>query len=415
MYRQRPQYLFADRELREVLEEARSRAIARAEVLSEGRIVSELLDELAEEIAAQFRLEVPRLNEEGKHTLGAKAVKVDVSGNFLYGLGDGRSVLADGTEIVVVVPFSGDSSLFKYRASTYSSVVPQGRIEGSNVILRYVLAPHEASALRERVNRDIEDLRKHLAWVDNDVQGFLASLPASVRGALERRRERLIKSKALLEELGLPVRREEDNAWSFAPPDIRKRSSPAAAQATAYPSALPPNEPVLPLDIFDHILEIIERFAMAIERSPGPFQRAGEEELRDMLLVQLNGHYEGRATGETFNARGKTDIYVPVKEKHVFIAECKFWKGAKAYLATIDQLLGYTTWRESKAAIVIFNRNRDHSAVLAEIEGTTRNHASFKRFFGRKTETQLRFALTHPEDDKRELLLAIVALNLPPK
>ena len=33
-----------------------------------------------------------------------------------------------------------------------------------------------------------------------------------------------------------------------------------------------------------------------------------EEEIRNFFLIQLNGHYQGNATGETFNGVGKTDI-----------------------------------------------------------------------------------------------------------
>jgi hypothetical protein len=52
-----------------------------------------------------------------------------------------------------------------------------------------------------------------------------------------------------------------------------------------------------------------------------------EEDLRQHFLVQLNGQYEGRATGETFNFEGKTDILIRAERKNIFIAECKFWDG----------------------------------------------------------------------------------------
>ena len=45
-----------------------------------------------------------------------------------------------------------------------------------------------------------------------------------------------------------------------------------------------------------------------MEWSPRAFVGMGEEDLRQHFLVQLNGAYEGQATGETFNFEGKTDI-----------------------------------------------------------------------------------------------------------
>jgi len=43
-----------------------------------------------------------------------------------------------------------------------------------------------------------------------------------------------------------------------------------------------------------------------------------EESIRQHFLVQLNGQYEGQATGETFNFEGKTDILVRSEGKKHF-------------------------------------------------------------------------------------------------
>src|SRR5258706_1644712 len=82
-----------------------------------------------------------------------------------------------------------------------------------------------------------------------------------------------------------------------------------------------------------------------MELSPHEFHEIGEEALRSHFLVQLNGAYKGQATGETFNFQGKTDILIRADDKNVFIGECKFWKGEKAFLETISQLLSYVSWR----------------------------------------------------------------------
>jgi hypothetical protein len=58
------------------------------------------------------------------------------------------------------------------------------------------------------------------------------------------------------------------------------------------------------------------------------------------------------------SAQGKTDILIRIDGKNIFIAECKFWTGPKGFTETIDQLLGYLSWRDTKAAIVMFNRKK---------------------------------------------------------
>jgi hypothetical protein len=88
--------------------------------------------------------------------------------------------------------------------------------------------------------------------------------------------------------------------------------------------------------------------SLVIDRSPSSFITLDEEAIRTHFLLQLNGHYEGNASGETFNASGKTDILIKVDNKNIFIAECKFWDGVKKFNEAIDQLLGYLSWRDSK-------------------------------------------------------------------
>ena len=85
-----------------------------------------------------------------------------------------------------------------------------------------------------------------------------------------------------------------------------------------------------------------------MERSPKAFRDMKEEDLRQHFLVQLNGQYEGQASGETFNFEGKTDILIRHEGKNIFIAECKFWRGPSTVADTLDQLLSYLSWRDTK-------------------------------------------------------------------
>jgi hypothetical protein len=81
-----------------------------------------------------------------------------------------------------------------------------------------------------------------------------------------------------------------------------------------------------------------DEYGTRMERSPSAFTMIDEEDLRQHFLVQLNGHYKGQATGETFNYQGKTDILVRAGGKNIFVAECKYWRGEKSYADTIDQI-----------------------------------------------------------------------------
>jgi hypothetical protein len=150
-----------------------------------------------------------------------------------------------------------------------------------------------------------------------------------------------------------------------------------------------------------------------MELSPHAFYDMSEEDLRHHFLVQLNGAFQGQATGETFNFQGKTDILIRADGRNVFIAECKFWKGEKAFFETIDQLLSYLSWRDTKTAVIVFNRNADFSAVLTKIAEMGPKHPNFKRDLGRLDESTSRYVFSQPNDPNREILLTVVAFDIP--
>lgn len=87
-----------------------------------------------------------------------------------------------------------------------------------------------------------------------------------------------------------------------------------------------------------------------MERHPSTYAGKDEETLRDHFLMILDTHFES-VTGETFNRNGKTDILIRHEKSNVFVGECKFWRSEKSLIKTIDQLLDYLTWRDSKAAV----------------------------------------------------------------
>jgi hypothetical protein len=64
--------------------------------------------------------------------------------------------------------------------------------------------------------------------------------------------------------------------------------------------------------------------------------------------------------------------------KNVFIAECKFDKGAASVTKTVDQLFGYTTWRDVKLAIVLFVDRVKITDSVATAKATLAAHEQFR-------------------------------------
>jgi len=163
---------------------------------------------------------------------------------------------------------------------------------------------------------------------------------------------------------------------------------------------------------YEHILSVVSNMVVVMERSPHAFAGMKEEDLRQHFLVQLNGQYEGQATGETFNFDGKTDILIRVEGRNIFIAECKFWDGPESLNQAIEQILKYASWRDTKTAILIFNRKKNLSSILGKVGDVVKAHSNYLRTVN-VAETRFRFVLHHRDDKERELILTILVFEVP--
>jgi hypothetical protein len=202
-----------------------------------------------------------------------------------------------------------------------------------------------------------------------------------------------------------------DVPQTFAVPTIRHKpiiAKPVASTTTAFSP-----EPTLDEATYYRILQICHDTGAEIERHPSIYAGKGEETLRDHFIMVLAPHFES-VTGETFNRNGKTDILIRHEGKNVFVAECKFWRGAKQHHQTIDQILSYLTWRDSKAAIFYFVDNKNFGPVLAQIPGETKTHTAFVESKESSLgEGSFNFRFHLPKDSSRNVALVVLCFHFP--
>jgi hypothetical protein len=118
----------------------------------------------------------------------------------------------------------------------------------------------------------------------------------------------------------------------------------------------------------------------------------------------INAHFEGDAAGEVFNGDGKTDILIRAGNRNIFIGECKVWDGPGAMDEALGQIFSYLVWRDTKAAILLFIRNKDVTAVINKAVDKIETHPNFKRRRTAHTDEQLDFVM-HAQDDAARLAL----------
>ena len=292
----------------------------------------------------------------------------------------------------------------------WSTNPPRAVIKNNELIISYDVTSHDGQALRKRFDATLEQIKELLVGTNNDVSIFNDGLGQKAETKIKARREKLLKDSGLVAELGFPIRKRENAPTTYSAPVIPKKVIPQMPPASTAPYK---PEHALDWDVYENILSIISNMVGVIEKSPSTFAQIHEEDLRQHFLVQLNGQYKGQATGETFNAHGKTDILINVDGKNIFIAECKFWKGAEAIKDAINQLLGYTSWRDTKTAILIFNRNKNLTDVLAQIPDIFKKHPNYKKQLEYNSETGFRFVFHHNDDKNRDIIITALVFEVP--
>ena len=404
-------YLFSSKELRDIMDANRNALVQEVERMDANRILNTSPVDLECYLTEKYSLVVPTLDRVA-WSASETETQIDVRHDQNRWISDrNRPCLIPGQRIDIEVPIAGDPELLYARASTSSSMPPRAQIRGQSLLLTYDIA-HDSQQrdIKQEAEKMLSDIEQHLGWLRSDLGAFNQALVTQAEQAITARRTRILANQGRVAALGIPLRERTDAPKTYAVPEVRRKIAPMLPPATT--AAFEP-EPALDAENYEHILSVIQNMAHVMERSPSAFKSMGEEDLRQHFLVQLNGHFEGAATGETFNVNGKTDILLRSNGKNVFIAECKFWKGSKQYRETIDQLLGYTAWRDTKTAILVFNRGTAMSTVVNAIEAETPSHKNFKRIVSWNHESGFRYVFQHGDDPNREFMLTVLVFDVP--
>lgn len=309
------------------------------------------------------------------------------------------------------LPFTGDPNLLRCRPSAYIVTTYEVTVEDGSICFNIINFYDDTERIKGQANERIDLIRRQHATVAGGVSSYNSQLKTLATDLFQGRKQRILKQRNLLASLGVPIRKRDDVPQTFAIP-----TTPVKRQVINKPSIQSGKfspEPTLDMQVYNDILKIIYDFGKALERLPATYHEKDEEALRDHFLMQLGPWFEGGATGETFNKSGKTDILIRHENKNAFVAECKFWAGAKQYMKTISQLLGYLTWRDSKAAVILFVRNKEFSLVLQTIEKQTEQHENYLGFSTKKQESWFNFRFHLPGDKSREVKLAVIAFHIP--
>lgn len=397
-------YLFSTQDGANVMRAQISAAGAEADSLPEQRLLNTDIEALVAYFLDKYSVAIPTLDREGME--GSHHERQYAA----YDEWDKRTIMVPGEAYDFEVPFIGEAGIFHMQPNSYDTNPPTAEIAGNKLkftIAGRTLAPE---AVQQQVNLLLDSVDRYLGWHRSMWGSYPDQLGREVRQRIEARSARLLQQKnsaAALAGLGIKIKEKVGDARTFVPPTVKQKIQP---QLPPMRPTMPP-EPTLDKDVYQNILGLIRGAGRSIEQSSSRTRSLDEETLRDMFLVPLNAHF-GNATGEAFNVTGKTDILIRHETGNIFVAEFKIWGGEKRFLATIDQLLSYLSWRDTKTAIVMFNRNTGFSGVVAQMRELVKAHPNYVSGPIRLDETSDSYTFSLPQDKDRQITIALLAFDL---
>ncbi|MEW6582118.1 MAG: hypothetical protein AB1416_05085 [Actinomycetota bacterium] len=366
-------------------------------------------------LAHHFAVACPELRTGELWREPVKDVKIDVSWDTSRYFSDHASELArnfPGYRVVVHVPFEGDAGVFSLRPSSFTLNPPRGRIKDGDLVVTIEYPRDTQPDIDSEVSRLLGAVSQWLGFARADIDSFNHRLEQEARGAIEGRQHRIAQRDAHLAQSSIPERRPAEGRERTYIADVLVRRPVPSLPQTRADDKPPKLEPALDGRVFEHVLEVIRKQCLHIEQNPRTYIPMGEEDRRNVVLSALTTHYDG-FTAETDNQGGHTDILARSEGRNIFICECKFWDGEQCFTDTINQLFGYTGWRDTKLAIVMFVRAKGMTAIVSKARNRLAAHPQFVAWQDAASETELRATVRWPGDADRLGDLNIFLVHTP--
>jgi hypothetical protein len=300
-----------------------------------------------------------------------------------------------------ILPNANISQILALRTHVISlSGDPRFTIERNEVIIELEIKGYGLNLTNEEISQTFVSKRakieNHIISKNNEINSENSKLKDNLTQFINQRKEKLDQDKKRIGELvkliKVPLARKGDKIAKKIQLDTKpfvKRLKPKTLE----------EDYELDREKVIDIINLINNQCFQFERTPKTYETFGESNLRDLILANLNSIFEGKATGETFSNKGKTDIYLIIDKGNILVSECKIYAGEKLYHQTMDQLLGYLTWRHNYAIMISFCKQKNFTKIVAEAESIIKRHTSYESDFGRLTKTHFVSKNTLPSDE----------------
>ena len=315
----------------------------------------------------------------------------------------------DINNIRIEIPFSGDDRLWQLRPSTFDEEGgPVFGIADRKLIKDYSQPQNsEQDIIKNEFMADLRDIKKNLHWQNLDIQQYEQNLQETVEEAVAERIAKLHQLEILSKRQIINMKSRE-RAADFSPINARQllgTHPPSSSTASS--------DPTISNDNFIKIIRVIRHTGSSCERTPNVFKVHNDNEFRDFIISTLNTQFEGNTGDDIFLKEGKTTITVSERGKSVFTGICKLWSSEARFLEIIDKLLQHDSWNDSKAIIVIFNKNKkEFSEILDTALQIVTSHPNFISLDEKLGENEWHFTMKSAYNESYIINMRIIIFNI---
>lgn len=318
----------------------------------------------------------------------------------------------NGYQIKISYSFTGSTVLFSVRPNPFTITSYEINVDDSlkKVSFYIQIFSQDVENFKREKSSTFNCAFNNLANINSCVVNYNSNLLRIVKQKFDiAKQKRLSKNNFFA---AINVKKNSETPSTYGVPVIHKKEikKPSVGSYKEYTI-----EPSLDMITYETIITEICQLGNSMERKPSLYQGKNEEGIRDFFVTMLETKFEGvTATGETFNHCGKTDILLKnaADGSNLFIAECKFWHGAKHFKESISQLFDrYLTWRDSKVALMVFVKGTNFTTAIESIHKNVVTHEYFVRTNKIRNETSSNYIFRLPQDANKEVFLEIIAFN----
>lgn len=308
--------------------------------------------------------------------------------------------------------YSGTEELFRVHSNPWSMTSHEIQVDKNTqtVSFSFKIYRQDAEEFKREKNRYYTASFANIENINKNAADFNRSLKDTIVRAFKKEKDKYLNENDFFAAINIKVN--SDTKSVFTIPAVTKKiiPQPIVPKGKEFSS-----EPMMSTEMYHDVLQVIYDSGKNMEKKPALYVGKEEEGLRDQFLFVLETRYEGTtATGETFNRSGKTDIILKYAKdaSNLFVAECKFWHGASEFLSAISQLFErYLTWRDSKAALLMFVKNKDFSSVLTTIKNEIKRHDLFLKEVGNRGESSFSYIFNLPQDKQKHVHFEVMAFH----